>query len=153
MFLFPSLRQAKVTEVDYGTFLRQVEAGEVKKVEIQELQIVFTIEENGEEKLYVTGKIDDPGLVERLHASGAEFKRVIPKEMSPLLDFLLSWLVPIGIFVLLGRFITSRFKKPWAQYHVFSAECRSMCMRISKTLLMWPARTRPKALEEIVDFA
>ena len=156
MFLFPSLRQAKVTEVDYGTFLRQVEAGEVKKVEIQELQIVFTIEENGEEKLYVTGKIDDPGLVERLHASGAEFKRVIPKEMSPLLDFLLSWLVPIGIFVLLGRFITSRFQKAMGSNTMSFGRSNAKIYvhaQTGKTFADVAGQDEAKeALEEIVDF-
>ncbi|MDD4658223.1 MAG: ATP-dependent metallopeptidase FtsH/Yme1/Tma family protein, partial [Eubacteriales bacterium] len=93
-FLFPALLKSKVSQVDYGTFMRQVEAGKVKTVEIQETQIGFIIEEKGKDKLFVTGKMDDPGLVERLYASGAEFSRVIPKEMSPLMNFLLTWLVP-----------------------------------------------------------
>ncbi|HCX79103.1 MAG TPA: cell division protein FtsH, partial [Firmicutes bacterium] len=60
--------------------------------------------------MFVTGKMDDPGLVDRLYKSGAEFSQVIPKEMSPFMNFILTWLVPIGIFMLLGRFLTKKFQ-------------------------------------------
>ena len=92
--------------MDYGTFMTMTENGEIGKVQIQQNQIVFTDKE--ESAIYRTGVIEDPGLVERLHASGATFTSEIVEETSPLATLLLSWLLPIVVFVLLGQFMSKK---------------------------------------------
>jgi cell division protease FtsH len=95
-----------ISDVDYGTFMTMTENGEIGKVQIQQNQIVFTDKE--ESAIYRTGVIEDPGLVERLHASGATFTSEIVEETSPLATLLLSWLLPIVVFVLLGQFMSKK---------------------------------------------
>ena len=102
----PYLARKAIEDVDYGTFMTMTENGEIGKVQIQQNQIVFTDKE--ESAIYRTGVIEDPGLVERLHASGATFTSEIVEEMSPLATLLLSWLLPIVVFVLLGQFMSKK---------------------------------------------
>ena len=102
----PYLAGKAIEDVDYGTFMTMTENGEIGKVQIQQNQIVFTDKE--ESAIYRTGVIEDPGLVERLHASGATFTSEIVEETSPLATLLLSWLLPIGIFALLGQFMSKK---------------------------------------------
>ena len=102
----PYLARKAIEDVDYGTFMTMTENGEIGKVQIQQNQIVFTDKE--ESAIYRTGVIEDPGLVERLHASGATFTSEIVEETSPLATLLLSWLLPIGIFVLLGQYMSKK---------------------------------------------
>lgn len=111
LFLFnaliaPRIAQKAITEVDYGTFMSMTENQEIGKVQIQSNQIIFTNKD--ESQLYRTGLMEDPGLVERLHASGAEFTSEIVEQASPLATFLLSWLLPIGLFVILGQFLSKK---------------------------------------------
>ena len=102
----PYLTRKAIKDVDYGTFMTMTERGEIGKVQIQQNQIVFT--DKDESAIYRTGVIEDPGLVERLHASGATFTSEIVEETSPLRSLLLSWLIPIGIFILLGQFVSKK---------------------------------------------
>jgi cell division protease FtsH len=156
LFLFPALLKSKVSQVDYGTFLRQVEAGRVKTVEIQETKIGFIIEEQGKEKVYITGKMDDPGLVERLYTSGAEFSRVFPKEMSLLMNFVLTWIVPIGIFALLGKLLTNKLQKAMGGNALSFGKSNAKIYvhaQTGKTFADVAGQDEAKeALEEIVDF-
>jgi cell division protease FtsH len=112
-YVFPSMLTDKVIKVDYGTFLDQIEKGNVKSVEVQDTQIGFTaVDESGKEKIYVTGTMNDPGLTDRLHAAkNIKFGKVIPKENSPLMNFILSWILPIGIFMVIGQMLTSSLQK------------------------------------------
>ncbi|MDD4752942.1 MAG: ATP-dependent zinc metalloprotease FtsH [Desulfitobacteriaceae bacterium] len=113
-FAFPTMMEEQITEVDYGKFLSQVENGQVKKVEVKDTKIAFTLNGESKENVYVTGRIDDPDLVNRLyHAkSNIEFSRVFPKEYSPLVNFLLTWILPmaffVGIWVLLGNLMQKK---------------------------------------------
>src|SRR4051812_9301224 len=84
-FIFPSIFNRSVKEVDYGTFLSMVEDGKVKQVNIENNTITFKPVDTSEAKLYKTGTIDDPKLVDRLHEANVKFTKVIPKETSPLL--------------------------------------------------------------------
>ena len=102
----PYLARKAIEDVDYGTFMTMTENGEIGKVQIQQNQIVFTDKE--ESAIYRTGVIEDPGLVERLHASGATFTSEIVEETSPLATLFLSWLLPIVVFVLLGQFMSKK---------------------------------------------
>ena len=95
-----------ISDVDYGTFMTMTENGEIGKVQLQRNQIIFTSKD--ESSIYRTGVMDDPGLVDRLHASGVAFTSEIVEETSPLASLLLSWLLPLGIFVLLGQFMSKK---------------------------------------------
>jgi len=103
----PMLAEARVKEVDYGTFMTMTENKEIGKVEIQDNQIVFT-DKQEEPAVYKTGRMEDPNLAERLHASGAEFTPEIIEEMSPLLSIFVSWILPMLIFVGIGQFMSKK---------------------------------------------
>ena len=102
----PWLAQRQVREVDYGTFMTMTEEGQIGQVEVQENQILFTDKDSGQ--IYKTGVMDDPDLIYRLKESGAVFASEIVEQMSPFLSFLLSWLLPILIFVGLGQLMSRR---------------------------------------------
>ena len=102
----PWLSQRQVKEVDYGTVMTMTEEKQVGKVEVQDNQILFTDKE--EKQVYKTGLMTDPDLVNRLKASGAEFSSEIQEQMSPVLPFLLTWLVPILFFVGIGQLMSKR---------------------------------------------
>lgn len=110
-YIFPAVLNHSIEEVDYGTFLEMVAAGEVSEVEIEQSFIMFRPVEEGEISTYKTGIVDDPRLVDRLHEAGVKFTKEIPKESSPLLTVILMWVVPLVIFVLLGRFLIRRFQE------------------------------------------
>ena len=102
----PYIAGKAISDVDYGTFMTMTENGEIGKVQLQRNQIIFTSKD--ESSIYRTGVMDDPGLVDRLHASGVAFTSEIVEETSPLASLLLSWLLPLGIFVLLGQFMSKK---------------------------------------------
>ena len=102
----PWLSQRQVKEVDYGTFMTRTEEKQIGKEEVQDNQILFT--DKNEKQIYKTGLMTDPDLVNRLKASGAEFSSEIQEQMSPVLSFLLSWLVPILFFVGIGQLLSKR---------------------------------------------
>lgn len=108
-YILPSVMQKQITKVDYSTFLTQIEQGNIKTVEIQENQIAFTkVDERDKGSIFVTGKVDDPDLVNRLHGSKVEFSQVIPKENSPLVNIIISWVLPIAVFVGIGQLMQKR---------------------------------------------
>lgn len=106
LLVTPLLQQMRIKEVDYGTFMSMTENKEIGKVEIEENRILFTDKDG--KAIYQTGLMDDPGRTERLYASGAEFSSEIVQEMSPLLSFLLTWILPIVIFMALGQFMAKK---------------------------------------------
>jgi len=109
ILVFPQLMSASVTEVDYKTFITKLEQGKVDSVEVQDNQIGFTIKnKDGSESIYVTGKMDDPDLTNRLLQANVNFKKVIPKENSPLVNFILTWVLPFALFYALWRFLMGR---------------------------------------------
>ena len=111
IFLFnllvaPLLAQNQVIEVDYGTFMDMIEEGDIGIVQVEDTQIVFTNKD--ETQIYETGPMDDPTLTERLHNCGAKFDRVIEEPTSPILSFLLTFVLPILIFVGLGQYMSKK---------------------------------------------
>lgn len=100
------IANAKVKEVDYGTFMKMIEEKNIGKVEVDDSEIYFTDKNN--EQIYKTGIMDDPTLTERLYTSGAAFARNIQKEMSPLLSFFLTFIMPILIFAILGQYLAKK---------------------------------------------
>ena len=105
-FVIPWLAEKQVKEVDYGTFMTMTEDKDVGQVEVQENQIVFTNKDNT--KIYKTGVMNDPDLIERLHASGAQFSSEIVEQMSPFLSALLTWVLPGVFFIVLGQFMARK---------------------------------------------
>ena len=106
MFVIPAMAKQQIKEVDYGTFMTMTENGEIGKVEVRSNMILFTNKDGS--LFYRTGVMDDPGLTERLHESGAEFTSQIVEQASPLASFILSWILPIFIFLMLGQFLSKR---------------------------------------------
>ncbi len=109
LIVMPLINTQQVTEVSYDTFLSMIEEGNVGLVEVEDNQIVFT--DAAEENYYKTGVMDDPGLVERLYASGATFSTEIVSETSPVLSFLLSFVLPLAIFALIGWYLRKSLMK------------------------------------------
>ena len=103
--LMPLLLRPSVMAVDYSEFMRMTEEKKVAEVMIEDNQILFS---DTEGRYYNTGLMDDPDLTERLYASGAKFATQIVQEMSPFLSFILSWIVPIVIFVALGQYFSKK---------------------------------------------
>jgi len=104
--LLPKLAEQEIKEVDYGTFMTMTEKGQIGSVQIESNKIIFTNKDKSQ--VYKTGVMNDPGLVDRLHASGAEFTSRIVEETSPLASFIISWVLPILIFFALGQFLSRR---------------------------------------------
>lgn len=112
VFPYVNKLQSHIKQVDYGTFLKMVESGEVTKVEIDDSQIVFMTKTN-EDNVYVTGKMDDSTLVDRLLASSNQikFEKIVPKENSKLLDAIMSWVLPLMIFMGIGQILSRQLQK------------------------------------------
>ena len=108
LFAIPALNQRQIQEVDYGTFMKATENQEIKEVQIENNQILYTLRSD-EKQIYKTGLMNDPGLTERLYESGAEFSSEIQEQASPLVSFLLSWVIPLAMFVILGQLLTRRY--------------------------------------------
>ncbi|HPF87736.1 MAG TPA: ATP-dependent zinc metalloprotease FtsH [Candidatus Limiplasma sp.] len=106
--LIPLLSSQYIQEVDYGTFMTMTEDKKISQVEIEDNQIVFS---DTDGNLYKTGVLTDADLVDRLYASGAQFTSEIVQEMSPLLEFFLTWILPIVVFVVLGQYLSRQLMK------------------------------------------
>ena len=109
MLVMPMISQRQVKEVDYNTFMEMTYNDNIGKVELQDNQILFTDKDNTQ--LYKTGLMSDPELTQRLYDHGAQFASEIQEQMSPVLGFLISWVLPIVIFVGLGQMLTKQMMK------------------------------------------
>ena len=107
LFVLPAFQQMRIKEVSYDTFIRMTENKEIDKVEIQDHRIVVTAK-NDKSTVYETGIINDLGLVDRLHSAGAEFSSEIVRQTSPIVSFLVSWLLPLAIFYALGQYMLKK---------------------------------------------
>ena len=101
LVVMPWLAERQVQEVDYGTFMRMTEQENIGKVDIQSNQIIFTDKDN--KQIYKTGLMNDPGLTERLYDAGAQFSSEIVEQGSPVLSFLLWFVLPILLFSFIGN--------------------------------------------------
>ena len=104
----PWMAQRQIQEVDYGTFISMTEDKEIGQVEIQEEenQILFTDKDGT--TIYKTGMVNDPDLTQRLYDSGAKFSGEIIEQTSPLISFLISWVLPIVIFIGIGEYMSKK---------------------------------------------
>ena len=111
IFLFnllvtPLLTQNQVVDVDYGTFMDMIDEGDIGIVQVEDTQIIFTNKDGSQ--VFETAPMEDPSLTERLHNCGAKFDRVIEEPASPILSFLLTFVLPILIFVGLGQYMSKK---------------------------------------------
>lgn len=100
--IMPMFFNPKMKEVSYNNFLQMVDEGKVSKVEITDKRLA-AVDKNNEKEIYVTGRVEDPELANRLMKSKVEFTQVVPKEQSPLVTFFTNWVLPILIFFGLGQ--------------------------------------------------
>ena len=104
--LFPNILEQRTEEVDYGTFMTMTENKEIGLVEVQDTEIVFT--DKNQEHVYKTGVMNDPRLVERLHDAGAKFSQNIEEQMPVWMSLLLSYVIPIAIFLFIGNWLSKK---------------------------------------------
>ena len=120
----PFIKEGQIKQVDYGTFMTMTEKGEISKVDIQTNQIVF-IGKN-DNVTYKTGLMNDAGLTDRLHTAGVEFSSDIVRKDSPLLDAVLSWVLPLVIFYFLWNGISKKmFNRDSANSLIFGGMGKS----------------------------
>ena len=106
MLVTPMMLQRQVPEVDYGTFMDMIEAKDIGRVEVTNNQITFTNKDNT--TIYKTGVMNDPSLTERLHEAGAVFSQDIAETTSPIVSFLISFVLPLAIFIGLGQYMSRK---------------------------------------------
>ena len=99
--LVPWMNERQIKEVDYGTFMSMTEDKDIGRVDVESNQIIFT--DKDEKQIYKTGLMNDPDLTQRLYDAGAQFSSEIVEQASPLMSFLLSFVLPIVLFVWLGN--------------------------------------------------
>ena len=104
--LVPLVTRHAVQEVDYGTFMTMTENKEIGQVEVEDNQIIFTNKDGS--KVYKTGPMNDPDLTQRLYDAGAEFTRDIVEQTSPLLSVVLTWVLPIVLFIAVGQLMAKK---------------------------------------------
>ena len=113
--LFPQIGRYSVKQVEYSEFLHMLDEGKIKSVEIDETQIAFKPTEQAEDgkiTYYTTNRVTaDDKIVERLIDAKVTFGQVVPEEMSPIISFLLSWVLPLVVFYALGTFMFRRMSK------------------------------------------
>lgn len=165
--VFPSILNEKIINTDYGTFIKHVDNGTVQKVNIDENKILFSVlDKDSTETIYQTGNIEDPGLVERLLQADSpneshkiEFTKIVPRENSPILNFLLYWILPILLMVALwkymGRVLQKRMGNGGSNAMTFGQNETKIVAddKIKTTFADVAGQDEAKeALSEIVDF-
>jgi cell division protease FtsH len=106
-FVFmPWFMERQIKEIDYGTFITMTENQEIGEVQIQSNQILFTAKDGYQ--VYKTGVMNDPDLISRLTESGAKFSSEIVEETSPFLGFLLTWILPMAVFLIIGQLMSKK---------------------------------------------
>ena len=110
IIIVPFFEEQKIEKVDYGTFLKMIENGEIDQVNLTEKKISFTTDKDAE-TVYETGRVEDPNIVDRLYQADVEFTQEIPTETSPFWNFFLFWILPIIILIVIGLFFQRNLQK------------------------------------------
>ena len=106
LIVTPLVQKSRIEDTDYGTFMEMTNDKEIGLVEVDDDQIIFTNKD--QTKVYKTGAMNDPNLTQRLYDSGAKFTKNIDQQMSPVMSFLISFVLPIVIFVALGQYLSKK---------------------------------------------
>ena len=154
-FVFPRLMQPEVAEVPYSSFLVMLENGEISEVSQDGYQIVFA-DKSEVPQLFKTGVMNDPALLDKLAAAGVKFSAPIVEPASPLMTLLFSWLLPIGVFILIGRLLSSRMSKMGGMNAMQLGKSNAKIYIESKTGITFDdvagQEEAKEALSEVVDF-
>ena len=108
IFAIPAMQERSVEKTDYSTFLSNVERGNVSKAEVQDDYIYYIVRKNGEDVVCKTVCMDDPDLVSRLYEAGTSMEAVEPQKQSIFLSLVIGYVIPIVIFVFLGRWLSKK---------------------------------------------
>ena len=112
VFLYPSIENRQVQEIPYSEFLDKIDRGDVSEVKFESNKIIFVAEdENNERQVFNTGALNDPDLISRLENNNVVFATDIPTEASPILSFLLSWILPFAFIWGLGSLLSRQMMK------------------------------------------
>ena len=106
--LVPSLAERSIKEATYDEFLDTLDSGTVEEVNLEDDVIYYSVKKGNETQVYKTGRIKDSQEVERLKDAGVKFSEEIPQKTSPILSLLLSYIVPILIFVFIGNWLSKK---------------------------------------------
>ena len=109
--LMPSIYKASIREVSYSDFLDMLDAKIIEEAQIDDDAITFVATVDGARGIFTTGKIDDPSLVQNMRDAGVDFGKVIPQQNSPLLEFLLGWILPMVLFIAIGQLLMRQLTK------------------------------------------
>lgn len=109
--LMPSIYKASIREVSYSDFLDMLDAKIIEEAQIGDDAITFVATVDGVSSIFTTGKIDDPNLVQHMRDAGVDFGKVIPQQNSPLLEFLLGWILPMVLFIAIGQLLMRQLTK------------------------------------------
>ena len=109
--VMPSIYKASISEVSYSEFLDMLDKKCITRAEIEDDAITFLATTDGKQGIYTTGRIDDDQLVERMRSAGVDFAKSIPTQNSPLLEFLMTWILPMILFIALGQLLMRQISK------------------------------------------
>ncbi len=154
--VFPRMMKTNMESIDYGYFLNLLEDGEVDVVEIKDNQIYIRVKSD-EDKIYTTGTMEDPMLVQRLYDADVKFSREITDTTPSLLSTIISWVISIAIFVAIGQLLARSMQKRMGGNDVLSFGKSNAKIYVEsttgKTFEDVAGQDEAKeALEEIVDF-
>lgn len=111
LLVLPALQERSVEKTDYSTFLSNVERGNVSKAEVQEDYIYYEVRKNGKDTVCKTVKMEDTNLVERLYEAGTKMEAVAPQKQSIFFSLIAGYVIPIVIFIFLGRWLSKKMMK------------------------------------------
>ena len=155
IFIFPSLTTPRVEEVPYSTFIQMMDKGEISEVSKSDVQITFA-DKSEPAKLYKTGLMEDPELISRMTGAGVKFTSPIVEPASPLMGFLLTWILPLVFFVLIGRLLSRQLSKAGGMNAMQLGKSNAKIYIESQTGVSFKdvaGQTEAKeALQEVVDF-
>ncbi len=158
LLVVPSVLDGRITEVDYGTFLKHLDAKEVHLVQVEEDYIHYIMGTETEPQVFRTVTFNDDSLVDRLYASGCAFGQVKAEEPNPIISFLISWILPIALFTLIGRMMTKHMMKngaggmPMMQFGKSSAKVYVPSTTSIKFKDVAGEEEAKESLMEIVDY-
>ncbi|MBR3905803.1 MAG: ATP-dependent zinc metalloprotease FtsH [Clostridia bacterium] len=154
--ILPAIMESRIEEVDYGTFLRSLDSREVKLVQVDREYIYFVKGTQEEPQVFRTLPFNDDNLVDRLYASGCAFGQVVEREMSPVLSFLVSWVLPMVLFFFVGQMLMRRMGRgggmPMMQFGKSNAKVYVPSATGIRFADVAGEEEAKEALQEIVDF-
>jgi len=111
MVIMPMIMNAQVKETDYGTFMTMTSQGDIGLVQIVETENYIMFTDKAQKQVYKTGIVNDPGLTERLHQAGAQFKGEIIEQPGIFSQIIFNWILPIAMFIIIGQLISKHMMK------------------------------------------